>query len=231
MRAASSRPAQRLRVYAFGARARPLLVQESKENLMATIVVAYESRYGQAQKIAEHIADHARREGHDARPLRAVLATQATLEEADGIVVVAPVYLGEHPHVLQRFLETYRVTLRARPLAFVSVSNSAAQSTPDAVATTMRLARRTPTNAGLEPLVIACSAGALAYPRYGFLIRQMMRLIARSEGLSTDTKRVHELTNWDALDRDLAPFFEAPAFAPPRGERLESGPSLAHEGA
>ena len=36
----------------------------------------------------------------------------------------------------------------------------------------------------------------------------MMKLIARSKGEPTDTSRVHVLTDWNALDAELLPFFE-----------------------
>lgn len=181
---------------------------------MANIVIVFESRYGQAQKIASHIADRAHRAGHDARTLRASLATQARLEDADGYVVVAPVYFGQHPRELRSFLGMYGGMLERRPLAFVSVGNAVAQRTPEAQAEAMRVAHRTLAEAALHPIVVACAAGALAYPRYGFFVRQMMRLIARSIGAPTTPTRIHELTDWPALDRDLAPFFATQALDP-----------------
>ena len=44
-------------------------------------------------------------------------------------------------------------------------------------------------------------AGALAYSRYNFLVRFIMKRIARKEGAPTDTSRDYEFTNWDAVDR------------------------------
>ena len=182
---------------------------------MATIIVVYESRYGQTQKVADHIADRARREGHDARTLHASLATTDRLDRADAFVVVAPVYFGQHPRALRAFLRTYGAILEAHPLAFVSVSNSAAAPSIEARSAAMRLARRTMHDAALRPCVVACTGGAIAYPRYGVLVRAMMKLIARREDRPTDTTRVFELTNWAALDRDLAPFFASSEIEPP----------------
>lgn len=183
---------------------------------MANIVIAFESRYGQSQKIAEHIADRARRHGHSTRMLRASRATHATLDDADAFVVVAPVYFGQHPHELRRFLRIYGGVLGARPLAFVSVCNSAAQSSAEAKANAVHMAYRTVDEAALTPLVVTTVAGALAYPRYGFLLRQVMRLIAKRTGTPQNTKRIHELTDWDGLDLNLEPFFTARALE--RGE-------------
>ncbi|HSJ13546.1 MAG TPA: hypothetical protein VK939_03970, partial [Longimicrobiales bacterium] len=41
--------------------------------------------------------------------------------------------------------------------------------------------------------------GALRYSEYGVLKRLMMKHIARSHGLSGDTSRDHELTDWDRV--------------------------------
>jgi menaquinone-dependent protoporphyrinogen oxidase len=44
-------------------------------------------------------------------------------------------------------------------------------------------------------------AGTLAYSRYNFIIRFVMKRIARKNGAPTDTSRDYELTDWAALDR------------------------------
>jgi len=43
-------------------------------------------------------------------------------------------------------------------------------------------------------------AGALSYTKYNFLVRFVMKRIAKAQGASTDTSRDHELTDWEALD-------------------------------
>jgi menaquinone-dependent protoporphyrinogen oxidase len=42
-------------------------------------------------------------------------------------------------------------------------------------------------------------SGKLAYSKYGFLTRQVMRLIAWREGAPTDTRRDYEFTDWSAV--------------------------------
>jgi menaquinone-dependent protoporphyrinogen oxidase len=55
--------------------------------------------------------------------------------------------------------------------------------------------------------------GALLFTRYHWLVRFVMKRIAASEGLSTDTSKDHDYTNWLALDRFAAGLAvsEAPA--------------------
>jgi menaquinone-dependent protoporphyrinogen oxidase len=44
-------------------------------------------------------------------------------------------------------------------------------------------------------------AGALLYTRYNFIVRFVMKRIARKAGGATDTSRDYEYTDWLALDR------------------------------
>ena len=53
---------------------------------------------------------------------------------------------------------------------------------------------------GWRPARVLPVAGALAYSRYNFLIRFVMKRIARKAGAPTDTSRDYEFTNWPALD-------------------------------
>ncbi|MBX3232532.1 MAG: flavodoxin domain-containing protein [Labilithrix sp.] len=179
---------------------------------MSSIAVIYESRYGQSAKIAEHIVDRACREGHAVRLVRASLATRAELDGHDGYVVVAPVYFGHHAPELERFVRTYRDTLASRPFALVSVSNSAANPDLGARRNAARIAQALVDDAALPARAVVTAGGAIAYPRYGLFTKLMMRAIAWKTGEPLDTSRVHERTDWTALDHDLAPFFIA--FAP-----------------
>jgi menaquinone-dependent protoporphyrinogen oxidase len=53
---------------------------------------------------------------------------------------------------------------------------------------------------GWHPSKILAVAGALMYTKYSFLVRLVIKRIARLHGASTDTSRDHELTDWAALD-------------------------------
>ena len=53
---------------------------------------------------------------------------------------------------------------------------------------------------GWHPSKVHAAAGALMYSKYNFLIRFIMRCIARKEGTSADTSKDHEFTDWAGLD-------------------------------
>jgi menaquinone-dependent protoporphyrinogen oxidase len=59
---------------------------------------------------------------------------------------------------------------------------------------------------GWHPTRVLAVAGALTYSKYNFLLRFIMKRIARRAGASTDTSRDHEFTDWAAVDRALTDF-------------------------
>ena len=90
---------------------------------------------------------------------------------------------------------------------FFSVSLSAASEHDEEVQAARQIAEALPAAHGWRPAAVASIAGCLAYTKYGFLKRWIMKRIARKEGAPTDTSRDYELTNWvkvDAVARDLA---------------------------
>jgi menaquinone-dependent protoporphyrinogen oxidase len=59
-------------------------------------------------------------------------------------------------------------------------------------------------------------AGAILYTKYNFLLRFVMKQIAKKAGASTETSQDYEYTDWVALDRfveELATEFSRTAAA------------------
>ena len=176
---------------------------------MASLLIVFESKYGQCSKIAEHIGETARARGHAVRVRHVGDLRGVTVPQHDAVAVVAPVYVGRHPRSVLAFVRAHAkeldATLRS---AFVSVSNSAASGDPLALRKARELAEACPALVGWRPDVVAIAGGAIAYPRYGFITRFMMKRIARANGGPTDVSRVHELTDWTQVDQDIASLLE-----------------------
>lgn len=176
------------------------------------LLVLFESRHGQSEKIAAHITVLAARHGIDARARNIDYATPPGDDRA--IIVVAPVYFGRHSRRLRRYLRHWADCLASVPTAFVSVSNSAAAPGAAERAEARAVARRFVSEVSLHAAPVVIAGGALAYPRYPFFLRWVMRRIAAKAGAPVDTSRSHELTDWSALDDALASFLEQ--FARPK---------------
>jgi len=67
---------------------------------------------------------------------------------------------------------------------------------------------------GWRPAQAYRIAGRLAYRKYGFFTRFLMKRIAKQSGGSTDTSRDHEYTDWPAFDRFLGELFSPEALRP-----------------
>ena len=77
---------------------------------------------------------------------------------------------------------------------------------------------------GWTPAVRHPVAGALASLEYNFLVKLVMKRIARHNGASTDTSRDWEFTDWPAVDGFVRVTTE---HAPASRARVEAGMSTA----
>lgn len=168
---------------------------------MPKLEVFYDSQHGQTAAIAEQICDIAQ--------LGGLLATHVCLrskgipldlESQDIVVVGAPIHLGSHGHLVERFVKTHLRELEKKPSFFYSVSLSAAGDTEKNQEDAHRCVREFLEKTGWNPVETVTFAGALTYKKYNPLIRWLMKRIAKKEGGDTDTSRNFEYTDWDAVD-------------------------------
>lgn len=177
---------------------------------MKPVLVLYATVDGQSLKVAQHAADHMRAKGLSVR-LRSVheLNGRFLLGDYRAALLIAPVHASFHPREMLRFLKEQHEELEKLPVCFLSLSLSQAgvelptatpaqreRSTADVAHLTALLCNAT----GLAPSKVVPIAGCLAYTRYGFVKRLMMRHIAKKAGGSTDTSRDHEYTDYARVD-------------------------------
>lgn len=166
------------------------------------ILMVYGTTDGQTGKITYFVADRLRAHRHSV-----VIADAARLSADfevvgyDAVIVGAPVRMEKYPRPVIDFVRAHRAQLDQTPSAFFSVCMAAAS----AIEAKRRQAESWPSrlfqSTGWQPQLVSIFAGALRYSRYNWLVRWMMRRIARSEGASTDTSQDHEYTDWEAVTR------------------------------
>ena len=115
------------------------------------------------------------------------------------VVVVAAVRYGRHLPEAERFFATYRALPAPAPLVFVSVNLTARKPGKDTEAGN-RYLRKSIARHRLTPALAAAVAGRLDYPHYGWLDRQVIRLIMKLTGGPTDPQSCVEFTAWKAVD-------------------------------
>jgi menaquinone-dependent protoporphyrinogen oxidase len=160
--------------------------------------VFYATKDGQTRKIAEYLAADLRARGLNAT---AIDVESPDVDEIDwpgvqAAIVGAPLYAGKHLKSAAAFVRAHRGQLNERPTAFFSVSLSAGSSNADEVKAAADLARKFIEDTAWYADEVATFAGCLAYTKYNFFERMLMKRIAKKEGGSTDTTRDHEYTDW-----------------------------------
>jgi menaquinone-dependent protoporphyrinogen oxidase len=173
--------------------------------------VFFATREGQTCRIAERIAEDLRHRGVDV-DLEDVRAPRASIPwDAYGAVcVAASVHGGRHEREAIAFVRAHREELVRASAAFVSVTLSQAGAQDahadpnrqrEAARDVQQMIDTFVGETGWHPSHVLPVAGALMYRRYNFLIRFVMKRIARKAGAPTDTSRNYEFTDWPAVDR------------------------------
>ena len=175
---------------------------------MKPIAVFYATREGHTHKIAERVADDLRKRGFqaDVKNLRDKDAIR--LNDYAGVILAASVHIGTHKPEMVAFVKQHRAELESMPSAFLSVTlsevgaeraNATAEEHARFVADVQGMLNRFFEDTGWHPRRVKPVAGALLYTKYNFLIRCVMRRIAKKAGAETDTSRDYEYTDWVAL--------------------------------
>ena len=178
---------------------------------MSKILIAYGTSEGQTAKIAEHLAEVIRAQGHDAFPVDISRHAPAPAGY-DAVIVGASVHKGEHQRWVVDYVRRNRPALEHLPSAFFSVSLAIQDGTEkgrlEAEGCVATFVRET----GWYPQKVGLFAGALLYTKYNFLLRWVMRRIARSKGSrDLDTKRDYVYTDLDVVTRFAREFLASSA--------------------
>jgi menaquinone-dependent protoporphyrinogen oxidase len=179
------------------------------------IAILYATREGQTLKIAAHLAVLLEARGIDAHVVNVATKVPIELDGYDGAVLAASIHFGKHEKEMIRFVKEHREALAAMPCAFLSVSGSEAGAENSTAPPVTRARSAAEVERMLEGFFVATGwrpqhvlpvAGAVLYRQYNFLLRFVMKSIARMNGGSTDTTADHEYTDWNMLDRFVESF-------------------------
>lgn len=172
--------------------------------------ILFATREGQTRRVAERIAADLRDAGAEVDVIDLATGPSVTLSDYAPVCIASSVHVGKHERAAVEFVKRYRAELERLDAVFVSVSLSEAGAEnlarPEAkrqqsAADVQRMIDDFVKETGWRPARVFPVAGALAYTRYNFLLRFVMKQIARKADGPTDTTRDHDLTDWAAVDR------------------------------
>jgi menaquinone-dependent protoporphyrinogen oxidase len=195
-----------------------------------TVAFFYATREGHTRRIAEHIASALRAKHVDVDVYDVnLLATPIDWSRYVTAGVAASVHVGHHEPEMIAFVRRQREDLARLGAVFLSVTLSEAGAEDrlapkdrreQAAADAQRMIDVFIEETGWRPARALPVAGALAYSHYNFIVRFVMKRIARKAGAPTDTSRDYEFTDWARLDQ-----FIDETLAPPA--RRASDPAIA----
>lgn len=175
---------------------------------MPTAAICFDTCHGHTQKIARSVAMQMQNRGMDVT-LRSVRSDDSpSFSQLDAVIVLAPIHTGHHSRHLRRFIQDHKVALACIPTMFLSVSLSAAgdpAQQDDAIRVMEEFLDETKWRPTMQHIV----EGELAYRRYTWLTRLLMRIIAWRAGGNTDTRKNHVYTDWERLERHVDDFVDA----------------------
>jgi menaquinone-dependent protoporphyrinogen oxidase len=181
--------------------------------------IFYATREGHTRRIAEHIAAELRATYVDVdvydvnRPTSPIGWSRYI-----AACVAASVHAGHHEPEMVAFVKRHREDLARLGAVFLSVTLSEAgaedpkapnERRAQAAADAQRMIDVFIEETGWRPARALPVAGALAYSRYNFIVKFVMKRIARKAGAPTDTSRDYEFTDWAALDRFVREMIQA----------------------
>jgi menaquinone-dependent protoporphyrinogen oxidase len=138
-----------------------------------------------------------------------MLPANLSIHNYSGAILAASVHRQKHEPEIERFVNDHLNDLEQIPTAFLSVSLSEAGA-EDTTAPSERREKATGdaqemiqtflSDTGWHPTRTQAVAGALMYSKYNFLLRLVMKRIARQAGADTDSSKDYEYTDWLSLD-------------------------------
>lgn len=179
------------------------------------IGVFFATREGQTQRIAERVASDLLALGFDVDVVDVRERIRFPLSKYSAAVLAASVHSGNHESEMVKFVKGYRAELECLTTAFISVTLSQAGAERQDSAAAQHAKYVQDVDAMLSkffnetqwtPTLVKPVAGALLYSRYNFLMRLIMKRIARKEHSDADTSRDYVYTDWPGLDKFVAEF-------------------------
>ncbi len=182
------------------------------------ILIVYGTSYGQTARIATRIQQVLAHEGFEVIVRKGdELGSALDPNSYDGVLVGASMIRHGFQRYVRDFVHRHASALNGMPSAFFAVSLSAQSAKTDEREEAKRLAAQFCRSGGWQPTMIETVAGAIAYTKYNWLLRRVMKRISAKEGGATDTTRDHEYTDWTQVER----------FAIGFGARVEEALALA----
>ncbi|MCT4709574.1 menaquinone-dependent protoporphyrinogen IX dehydrogenase [Enterobacteriaceae bacterium H11S18] len=166
---------------------------------MKTLIL-FSTRDGQTREIASYISSELKELGVESEVMNLHRCEEIAWSNYDRVIIGASIRYGHFHSCVETFVKKHQQALQAIPSAFFSV-NLVARKPEKRSPQTNSYTRKFLLSSPWQPDHCAVFAGALRYPRYGWLDRFMIRLIMKMTGGETDTRKEVVYTDWQQVAR------------------------------
>lgn len=166
---------------------------------MAKILLVYSTTDGHTLEICERLQEVIRQQKQRVTLVSIDKVADIDLDAFDRIVLGASIRYGRHARKVYEFIDANLPVLNRKPNAFFSVNVVArkpAKSRPETNPYLQKFLRQI----AWQPDRLAVFAGKIDYPKYGFLDRQMIRMIMWMTKGPTDPEAVVDFTDWEQVE-------------------------------
>ncbi len=167
---------------------------------MANLLFSYSTTDGHTRSICERLQQVIEDQQHTVAVSWMSEEPDIDLGRFDTVVIGASIRYGKHQRQVFEFIRKNQAALESKPSAFFSVNVVARKPEKNQPETNPYL-QKFLTKISWEPENLAVFAGKIDYPRYGFVDRQMIRLIMWMTKGPTDPTVTIEFTDWDKVEK------------------------------
>ncbi len=166
---------------------------------MANILIIYSTTDGHTRTICERLQQVVVEQQHSVVVAWMSDDPEIDLQTFDKVVIGASIRYGKHQPQVFDFIRKNQAELESKPSAFFSVNVVARKPEKNQPETNPYL-QKFLRQISWQPENLAVFAGRIDYPRYGFVDRQMIRLIMWMTKGPTDPTTTIEFTDWEKVD-------------------------------
>lgn len=162
------------------------------------LTLVYSTRFGQAKKIMETLAQQWGQAGLSCQLLSVAEVRQAPerLSVAQAAVLGAPIYFGGFDPDFTKLVAHHQAHLNSIPSAFFVVCFAAGSPQATDQVEVIKLSRQFLRQTGWDPTLTQGFAGALRYSQYGWFKKRFVHWIAKRAGVRSDIRQDLEMTDW-----------------------------------
>jgi menaquinone-dependent protoporphyrinogen oxidase len=162
------------------------------------LLIVYGTTEGHTRKIAQFLKDEAEKKG-----INVTLCDASNEPEPplffNGVIVCSSIHIQKYQASVAHYVMTYSDKLNAVPLAFCSVSLTAAGDEEKSWEELKKITVEFLHSTKWTPQFTEYVAGALLFTKYDFFKKYIMRMIAKKAGGNTDTSDDYVYTDWKKL--------------------------------